>query len=89
MTKSKRDKIKQKIDEKKKRLEDYRRREHDMLTDGAQSYGIGSRNVTRYNTDLATVRAAIEDLEDEIEQLEETLEGGSARKAVGIVPRDW
>jgi septal ring factor EnvC (AmiA/AmiB activator) len=60
-----------------------------MLTGGVQSYGIGSRNLTRYQTDLSNIRAAITDLEKEIEQLENQLSGRASRRAIGVVPRDW
>ena len=53
------------------------------------SYGIGSRNLSRYNTDLAAIRAAIKELEDDIAALEALLNGQRPRKAVGVVPRDW
>ena len=74
---------------KRERLELYLKREAEMLSGGVQSYGIGSRNLARYNTDLATIRAAIKQLEDEIAALEGELEGQRPRKAVGVVPRDW
>lgn len=74
---------------KKKRLTAYLDRETEMLTGGVQSYGVGSRNLTRYNTDLSAIRAAIKELEDEIEELEGLLNGRKPRKAVGVVPRDW
>ena len=81
--------IRKKIDNKKIRLEAYQKRELIMLSpEGVQSYGIGSRNVARYNTDLAQVRAAIKELEDEIDELENYLNGKRPRKAFGIVPRD-
>ena len=64
-------------------------RELEMLRGGAQTYGIGSRNITRYNMDLTAIRNAIKDLQKEIAQLEGELGGGSARKAVSVVPRDW
>ena len=51
--------------------------------------GIGSRNLARYNTDLAAIRAAIKELEDDIAALEALLNGQRPRKAVGVVPRDW
>ena len=80
-------------DQKKKRIESiterltlYRNREAEMLSGGVQSYGVGSRNATRYNTDLSTVRSAIKDLEDELAELEG---GGARRKALGVIPRDW
>ncbi len=53
------------------------------------SYGIGSRNLARYNTDLSQIRDAIKQLEKEIANLEGALNGQKPRKAVGVVPRDW
>lgn len=81
--------IQEKIEAKKVRLKAYQDRELAMLSpQGVQSYGIGSRNVARYNTDLGTVRTAIKKLETEIEELENSLNGIKPRKAFGIVPRD-
>lgn len=74
---------------KSKRLDLYYKREAEMLDGGVQSYGIGSRNLARYNTDLAQVRAAIKELEAEVARLEGLLTGQKPRKAVGVVPRDW
>ena len=81
--------IQAKIKDKKERLEAYRNRELEILKGGVQSYGIGSRNVTRYNVDLASIRSAIKDLEKEIAELEALLGGGNVRKAVGVILRDW
>lgn len=74
---------------KRGRLELYLKREAEILSGGVQSYGIGSRNLTRYNTDLNTIRAAIKELEEEISILEGACNCQKARKAVGVVPRDW
>jgi len=74
---------------KRDRLALYLKREAEMLDGGVQSYGIGSRNLARYNTDLSAIRAAIKELEEEIELLEGELNGQRPRKAVGVVPRDW
>lgn len=84
-----RESIQKKIDEKKQRRAAYLDREMEMLKGGVQSYGIGSRNLTRYQTDLSNVRAAIKELDEEIAILEGKLAGKSARKAVGVIPRDW
>ena len=84
-----RETIRQKLNAKKERLAAYLAREMEMLKGGVQSYGIGSRNLTRYQTDLSNVRAAIKELEEEIAILEGQLAGKSVRKAVGVVPRDW
>lgn len=81
--------IEQQLTVKRGRLDLYLKREAEMLDGGVQSYGIGSRNLARYNTDLATIRAAIKQLEDEIAALEGELNGQKPRKAVGVVPRDW
>lgn len=74
---------------KRSRLELYMQREAEMLSGGVQSYGIGSRNLARYNTDLGQIRTAIKMLENEIAQLEAALSGQKPRKAVGVIPRDW
>jgi cell division protein FtsB len=71
------------------RLALYLNREAEMLSGGVQSYGIGSRNLTRYNTDLAAIRDTIKQLKQEIAELEAELAGGKPRRAVGVVPRDW
>lgn len=68
------------------RLDLYKKREAEMLSGGVQSYGVGSRNATRYNTDLSTIRSAIKELEDELAELEGD---GARRKALGVIPRDW
>lgn len=83
-----------KLEQKRKRLKMYLDREEYLLSpDGVQSYGIGagsgSRNVQRYNTDLADLQKMIKQLEDEIEELEGLAEGQHPRKAFGIVPKDW
>lgn len=81
--------IEAKIADKQERLKAYRDRELEILKGGVQSYGIGSRNVARYNVDLASIRSAIKELENAIAELEAMLGGGKPRKAVGVVPRDW
>ena len=81
--------IETELTSKRKRLDLYYKREAEMLDGGVQSYGIGSRNLARYNTDLAQIRAAIKELEAEVSNLEGQLTGQKPRKAVGVVPRDW
>jgi hypothetical protein len=75
----------EKIKDLRERLELYKAREKEMLTGGVQSYGVGSRSATRYNTDLSQIRAAISEIEEQIS----ALESKSPRKAVGVIPRDW
>ena len=89
MTDEKKERLTQELTEKRERRQLYLERERVMLTGGVQSYGIGSRNLARYNTDLAQIRAAIKELTDEIDELEALLEGQSIRKRVGLVFRDW
>ena len=81
--------VQMELETKRKRLDLYLQRETEMLSGGVQSYGIGSRNLARYNTDLSTIRAAIKELEGEIQALDSTCNGQNARKAVGVVIRDW
>ena len=71
------------------RLELYYKREAEILDGGVQAYGLGTRSVSRYNTALSEIRAAIKALKKEIADLEAQLSGNKARKAVGVVPRDW
>ena len=81
--------VQMELETKRKRLDLYLQRETEILSGGVQSYGIGSRNLARYNTDLSTIRAAIKELEGEIQALDSTCNGQNARKAVGVVIRDW
>ena len=79
-----------KLEQKKARLSNYLAREIYMLsTDAVQSYGVGSRNVQRYSTDLAEIRRSITTLEAEVEEGEGQLAGQKPRRAAGVVPRDW
>ena len=79
-----------KLTQKKERLQMYLDREKYMLSpDAVQSYGVGSRNLQRYSTDLADIQEMIKTLEDEIAELESQLSGQRPRKSVGVVPRDW
>ena len=81
--------ITKKIEIKKQRLELYYKREAEMLDRGVQSYGMGTRNLARYNTDLNAIQEEIRTLENEIENLEGMLNGKGRRKAVGVTIRDW
>ena len=65
----------------KKRLEMYYRAEEAVLLN--QEYQIGTRSLKR--ADLATIRAAIKDLEGQIETLESS---GGKNKAFRFLPRD-
>lgn len=75
------------LETKQRRLELYYKQEEKMLTDGVQSYGLGSRSLTRYNADLADIRDAIDKLEEEIEELEGLVSGTKSRKVRSVIPR--
>ena len=83
------EKLEQELAIKQARLSAYRERELVMLSpDGAKSYGIGSRNIQRYDTALKDVQEMIAKLEQEIAELEGKITGRKPRKAVGVVIRD-
>ena len=75
-----------------KRLEGYKTRldlyykAEQAILEGAQSYSIGSRHLTR--ADLAEIRKMIKTLEDGIDELEAEAAGGSRRKCIRVIPRD-
>jgi exonuclease VII small subunit len=84
---NKKERCRAELEQKQARLNLYYKQEEKMLTGGVQSYGLGSRNLTKYNTDLAQIRDAISKLEGEIEELEGLISGNKSRKCVGIIPR--
>lgn len=58
-----------------------------LLEGGTQSYRIDDRSLTKL--DLETLHKEIEAEERTIDELEAMLNGGRARKAFGVLPRDW
>ena len=82
-----RETIQKRLNMRKKALEATEAAYIALLSGQVQSYAIGSRNLTRLN--LSELKETISTLEKEIDELEAVLRGGSRRKAVGIVPRDW
>ena len=89
MNDEKKERLATELQEKRERRQLYFDREKVMLTGGVQSYGVGSRNLARYNTDLAQIRAAIKELSTEISELEGLLNGDPTRKRVALVFREW
>lgn len=89
MNEAKKERLTAELEEKRERRKLYLDREKVMLTGGVQSYGIGSRNLARYNTDLATIRETIKELSTEINELEAMLNNEPSRKRVGMVFREW
>jgi hypothetical protein len=58
-----------------------------LVDGGVQSYSIGSRSLTKF--DLSDISDEIQAHERKIAELEAVLRGGSRRRAVGVVPRDF
>lgn len=82
--------VRKELEETRERLDMYLTREKEMLSkEGVQMYTIGSRNLQRYQTALADVQDMIEKLRKRVRELEAELAGQTARRAVGVVPRDW
>lgn len=80
--------IKSRLEVKKAQLEAANKAYTALLSGQVQSYGIGSRNLTRF--DLPKLEDSIKKLENEVDSLENQLAGGGRkRKAVGVVPRDF
>ena len=53
------------------------------ILEGAQSYAIGSRNLTR--ADLHEIRMELSNLDTEIARLS----AKQKMRTVGVIPRDW
>lgn len=82
--------IEKELRETRERLELYLNQEANLLSrKGVQSYSTGTRNIQRYNMDLRAIQDMITKLTQRIAELESELSGGSPRRAVGVVPRDW
>lgn len=68
------------------RLQQYTSCEMAIL-DGAQSYGIGSRNLTRAN--LKDISEMIQYLEKEVAAETANQSGTGRNRTMGIIPRDF
>lgn len=90
MTRRPKETIRRELELTRKRLEMYLAREEEMISkDGVQMYTIGSRSLQRYQTGLSQIQTMIDKLRKRERELEAELAGQSARRAVGVVPRDW
>ena len=58
-----------------------------LLDGGVKKYSIDDRSLTRF--DLPELQKEIEEAEAKVDELEALLEGRRARRAVGVIPRDW
>lgn len=82
--------VRRELEQTRKRLDLYLAREEEMISkEGVQLYTIGSRNLQRYQTALGDIQKMIERLRKRESELEAELAGQSARRAIGITPRDW
>lgn len=84
---AKTEKYKAELEDKRARLKLYKDMEVKMLTGGAQAYSVGSRSKTNYSMTSDQIRAAIKELEEEIEELEGLISGTKSRKVVRVIPR--
>ena len=78
----------------KKRLEFHTQRRDNLytaynklLSGGVKSYRLDDRELTRL--DLGKLSDEIKEAEQKVDELESLLNGQNARKAFGIIPRDW
>lgn len=82
--------VRKELEQTRERLDLYLAREKEMISsEGAQMYTIGSRSLQRYQTGLESIQKMIEKLRKREGELEAELAGQSARRALGVVPRDW
>ena len=58
-----------------------------LIGGGVKSYTIDDRQLTKF--DIPSLRKAIDDAEEKIDELEALLDGLKPRRAFGVVPRDW
>jgi hypothetical protein len=58
-----------------------------LVDGGVQSYTIDDRSLTRF--DLPALLKEIEEAEKKVDELTALTKGRKARKAFGIVPRNW
>ena len=58
-----------------------------LIDGGVKSYSIDDRELTRF--DIPVLRKEIEAAEKKVDELNALLNGGSARKAFGIIPMDY
>lgn len=58
-----------------------------LVDGGVKSYTIDDRQLTRF--DLPSLKDEIEEAEAKVDELAALLSNKRARKAFGIIPRDW
>lgn len=58
-----------------------------LVDGGVQSYTIDDRSLTRF--DLPSLLKEIENAEKKVSEITAMIQGRRARKAFGVVPRNW
>ena len=58
-----------------------------LISGGVKSYSIDDRQLTRF--DIPSLRKAIDDAEQKVDEYEALLNGLKPRRAFGVIPRDW
>ena len=58
-----------------------------LVSGGVKSYQIDDRQLTKL--DIHRLKKEIADMENEVDALESLLTGRKARKAFGVIARDW
>ena len=58
-----------------------------LISGGVKSYTIDDRTLTKF--DLPSLKKAINDAEQKVDEYEALLNGMKPRRAFGVVPRDW
>ena len=79
--------IKSRLAFRKEALEKLQKAYLAIIDGGVKSYAIDDRNLTRF--DIPVLEDEIKTCENEIDTLTNMLNGGKARKAFAVIPRDW
>ena len=79
--------IKKRLEFHTKRLDNLYVAYNKLLSGGVKSYRLDDRELTRL--DLGKLSDEIKEAEQKVDELESLLNGQNARKAFGIIPRDW
>ena len=82
-----RERLKKRIEVKEKALDAAYLAYQSLMEGNVQRYVLGSRELTKL--DLEKLGKEITKMENELEELENLLNGGARRKAVAVIPRDW
>lgn len=79
--------IKKRLEFHTQRLDNLYAAYNKLLSGGVKSYKLDDRELTRL--DLGKLSEEIKEAEQKVDELESLLNGQNARKAFGIIPRDW